>query len=96
MKKKTIFLVISTHQHIGVNCLWSLFLTLLICVKFSAQKLEVNPTSIFLKTTLEKYLDEPAEPSEIIENRYYRIISFSQPPDNSIKTRLMELGEYTY
>ena len=37
-------------------------------------------------------MDEPTEPSEIIENRYYRIISFSQPPDNSTTTRLMELG----
>ena len=67
-------------------------MTLLICVKFSAQKLEVNPTSIFLKTSLEEYFDEPTKSTEIIENRYYRIISFSQPPDNSTKTRLMELG----
>ena len=95
MKKENYFSSYFNTSNIGVNCLWSLFLTLLICVKFSAQKLEVNPTSIFLKTTLEEYLDEPTEPSEIIENRYYRIISFSQPPDNSTKTRLMELV-YTY
>ena len=37
-------------------------------------------------------MNESIEPSEIIGSRYYRIISFSKPPENSIKTRLMDLG----